>query len=219
MDSAEPSNLGILACPGGERFADRVPAHLKGIYKRRFDSMVAALSKRYELPKEKVAQDIRYTSDIAEGSEFSTEDLESFRYPELRLEARYTCFANGEIKTEILSPVRGKDVYIVQDVENRHPVTFYGDDRPRVLSVNDHIFNLVTAADASLQAGARRVSLVAPVFPYSRQHKKKGREGLTAARFGQIMEYMGVSRIITLDIHSREIENCFNKLRLENLHA
>jgi len=219
MDSAEPSNLGILACPGGERFADRVTAHLKGIYKRRFDRKVAALSKRYELPKEKVAQDIRYTSDIAEGSEFSTEDLESFRYPELRLEARYTCFANGEIKTEILSPVRGKDVYIVQDVENRHPVTFYGDDRPRVLSVNDHIFNLVTAADASLQAGARRVSLVAPVFPYSRQHKKKGREGLTAARFGQIMEYMGVSRIITLDIHSREIENCFNKLRLENLHA
>jgi phosphoribosylpyrophosphate synthetase len=33
------------------------------------------------------------------------------------------------------------------------------------------------------------------------------------------MEYMGVSRIITLDIHSREIENSFNKLRLENLHA
>lgn len=33
------------------------------------------------------------------------------------------------------------------------------------------------------------------------------------------MEYYGVSRIITLDIHSREIENCFNKLRLENLHG
>jgi ribose-phosphate pyrophosphokinase len=34
-----------------------------------------------------------------------------------------------------------------------------------------------------------------------------------------MLENLGVSRIITLDIHSREIENCFDKLRLENLHA
>jgi ribose-phosphate pyrophosphokinase len=219
MDSSEPANLGILACPGGEQFAAKVIRHLKGIYKRRFDRKVMALSKRYELPKETVARDIRYYGDVADSSGSSTEEPETYRLPELRLEARYTCFANGEIKTEILSPVRGKDVYVVQDVENRQPVLFYGLDAPRQLSVNDHIFNLLTAADAALQAGARRVSLVLPVYPYSRQHKKKGREGLTASRFGQIMEHLGVSRIITLDIHSREIENCFNHLRLENLHA
>ena len=78
---------------------------------------------------------------------------------------------------------------------------------------------LLTAIDAAVQSGAGRISLILPAYPYSRQHKKKGREGLTAARFGQIVEFFGVSRIITLDIHSREIENCFNKLRLENLHA
>jgi ribose-phosphate pyrophosphokinase len=57
------------------------------------------------------------------------------------------------------------------------------------------------------------------VYPYSRQHKKKGREGLTASRIGKMLESMGVDRIITLDIHSREIENAFNFMRMENLHA
>ena len=40
-----------------------------------------------------------------------------------------------------------------------------------------------------------------------------------ASWFGRICEFMGVERIITLDIHSREIENSFNTLKLENLHA
>jgi ribose-phosphate pyrophosphokinase len=60
---------------------------------------------------------------------------------------------------------------------------------------------------------------VLPTYPYARQHKKKGREGLSAARIGQILEAFGVVRIITFDIHSKEIENSFNHLRLENLHG
>jgi ribose-phosphate pyrophosphokinase len=87
------------------------------------------------------------------------------------------------------------------------------------MSVNDHIFNLFVAIDSAMQAGAERINLVLPMYPYSRQHKKKGREGLTAARVGAMLENLGADRIITLDIHSREIENCFDKLRLENLHA
>jgi len=60
---------------------------------------------------------------------------------------------------------------------------------------------------------------VLPIYPYSRQHKKKGREGLTAARIGKMLESLGVNRIITLDVHSKEIENAFDRLRMENLHA
>jgi ribose-phosphate pyrophosphokinase len=60
---------------------------------------------------------------------------------------------------------------------------------------------------------------VLPVYPYSRQHKAKGREALTASRLGMIFENLGVNRIITLDIHSREIGNGFSKLSFENLHA
>jgi len=63
------------------------------------------------------------------------------------------------------------------------------------------------------------VTLVLPTYPYSRQHKKSGREALTAAMFGRMCENIGVERIITLDIHSREIENCFSTTHLENLHA
>ena len=123
------------------------------------------------------------------------------------------------MKTEILDSVRGKDIYIFQDVENHQPIPFNDSTTHRYLSVNDHLFSLFVTIDAAMQAGAERVNLVLPAFPYSRQHKKKGREGLTAARVGQMLEHLGVSRIITLDIHSREIENCFDKLRLENLHA
>jgi ribose-phosphate pyrophosphokinase len=70
-----------------------------------------------------------------------------------------------------------------------------------------------------MQAGAKRVTVVLPTYPYARQHKKQGREGLAAARLGQFLEFAGVQRIITLDIHSKEIENTFNRLRLEDLHA
>ena len=123
------------------------------------------------------------------------------------------------MKTEILDSVRGKDLYIFQDVENHQPIPFNEGAIHRHLSVNDHLFSLFVTIDAAMQAGAERINLVLPTYPYSRQHKKKGREGLTAARVGQMFENLGVSRIITLDIHSREIENTFDKLRLENLHA
>jgi ribose-phosphate pyrophosphokinase len=73
--------------------------------------------------------------------------------------------------------------------------------------------------DAARRAGAERITLVIPNYPYSRQHTAKGREGLTASRVGKIFEDLGVHHIITLDIHSRDIISAFNKMRLENLHA
>ena len=78
---------------------------------------------------------------------------------------------------------------------------------------------LLVTIDAVQQAGAASINLVVPAFPYSRQHKKKGRAGLTAALQSHIYELKGVKRVITLDIHSREIVNAFNTTHLENLHA
>jgi ribose-phosphate pyrophosphokinase len=145
-------------------------------------------------------------------------DAELYRCPHLKVPAKFTLFSNGEIKAEILESIRGKDVYIIQDVENHYPVSFSGEIK-KVLSVNDHLMTILVTVDAARQAGAGRVTLVLPVYPYSRQHKKKGREGLTAGRIGKILESVGVSRIITLDIHSRDIDNAFDNMRLENLHA
>ncbi len=219
MNYSEPTRLAILACPGGEKFADEVIGHLKHLYHRRFDRKATLLSKRYTLEKDEVIKQINFSNDIITPHINTTGTVQQFRLPNFRIPTRFTCFPNGELKTEILESIRGKDIYIFQDVENHHPVSFNDNKNQRVLSVNDHLMSLFVTVDAAKQAGAERVTLVLPVYPYSRQHKKKGREGLTASRIGKMLEAMGVDRIITLDIHSREIENAFNFMRLENLHA
>ncbi len=211
--------LGLLACPGAEKFAEKVVRRLSTIYRHRFERKVQVMADRYHISRELVTRKINFQNDVASSLLSLPGNVNEYRSPKFKVNARYTLFANGEAKTEILESVRGKDLYIFQDVENHQPCLFNDGKEERVLSVNDHIFNLLVTIDSAIQAGAERITLVIPTYPYSRQHKKKGREGLTAARLGQIIENYGVSRIITLDIHSREIENSFNKLRLENLHA
>lgn len=219
MNYSDPAKLVILACPGGERFADEMVKHLKRLYRRRFENKAAILARQYDLDKEAVIRKINFTNDIASSTIHPNKDVLKFRSPSFRVPANFTLFPNGELKTEIMESIRGKDVYIVQDVENHHPLAFNDGKNKKVLSVNDHLMNLMVTVDAAKQAGADKITLVIPVYPYSRQHKKKGREGLTASRIGKILESIGVDRIITLDIHSREIENAFNFMRLENLHA
>jgi ribose-phosphate pyrophosphokinase len=120
----------------------------------------------------------------------------------------FVTFKNSEVKCVLNEAVRGSDVFIIQDVANI-----------ATGSVNDNIIALLTAIDAANHASADEVNLVLPTFPYSRQHKKTKREGLTAALWCHIFEEMGIKRIITLDIHSREIQNAFKRTIMENLHA
>lgn len=219
MNFSDPSKLAVLACPGGAQFAEEVIKHLRTIYRKRLEKRANDLAKRYSMTREEVVRQMNFRNDLRSAVIGSPGDLGSVRIPKFKIDARFTCFANGEFKTEILETVRGKEVYIIQDVENGLPISFNGGKTTRRLSVNDHIFSLLVSIDAATQAGASSITLVLPVYPYARQHKKKGREGLTASRLGQILDFHGVKRIITLDIHSREIENSFNRMRLENLHA
>jgi len=213
------TRLGILACPGGRTFANEIIHHLESIYKRRVEKRIEHLSRGYGLSHEEVIRRINFDQDLHSKEIADIQNINSIRKPVFEIPTHFTRFANGEFKTEILTTVRGVDLYIVQDVANQYPLRFEGDKNEFVLSINDHIFCLLTTVDAALQAGAESVTLVLPSYPYARQHKKKGREGLTASRIGRMFESMGVARIITLDIHSREIENAFNSLILENLHA
>ncbi len=219
MSYSDPTKLGILACPGAEAFANQVIRRLAGIYKHRFDRKTQALAARYHISQELVTRKINFDNDIQSSLIYIPGNVNTYRPPRFKINAHHTFFANGEVKTEILDSVRGKDIYIFQDTENHQSIAFNDGTVHCNLSVNDHVFSLFVTIDAAMQAGAERVNVVLPTYPYSRQHKKKGREGLTAARVGQILENLGVSRIITLDIHSREIENSFDTLRLENLHA
>jgi ribose-phosphate pyrophosphokinase len=219
MPDASLSEIGILACPGGLDFARAIYGHLESITSDKMEERARALSRVYGLPRAETIRQINLASDILLSSGDLDEPVDEHRTRNSLVPAKFTRFPNGEFKTEILSSVRNSDIYIVQDVANRYPLRFQKNEPAHILSVNDHLFGLLMTVDAALQAGALQVTVILPTFPYSRQHKKKGRESLSAARVGQMLEYFGVTRLITLDIHSKEIENCFNHLRLENLHG
>ena len=219
MKYSNPANLAIIACPGGEVFADEVIVHLKKLYRHNNERLAADLAKRYNLNTGEVIKQINFINEIVSpGSHIHSEKKQR---PVLRFKTpvQFTSFPNGEVKAEIQESIRGKDVYIFQDVENHYPVHFSGSDGGKALSINDHLMTVFVTIDAARQAGARKITLVIPNYPYARQHKAKGREGLTAGRIGKIFEGLGVNHIITLDIHSRDIVNSFTRMRLENLHA
>jgi len=125
-------------------------------------------------------------------------------------------FSNGEMKTQILESLRNEDVYIIQDVANTAVVK-----NNRLLGVNDHYMALKTAVDAALRADAHYITVVIPYFPYSRQDRRKEREGITAKIVAQELESVGVNRVITLDIHNESIEGFFDpkKTKFENLRG
>lgn len=118
-------------------------------------------------------------------------------------------FANGEIKTVIHENIRGDDHYIVQCV----------DDPLSKKSINDNIIALLTAVNAAYQSDADSITVIIPQYPYSRQERKKTREGITAKQFAQFLEVSGANRVITLDVHSEAIMGFFSTAKLEDLHA
>jgi len=225
MNQTNPANLGVIACPGGEVFAEEVIRHLKWEYRRHYERIIEELAKQYDIDRRAAAVQVNFVNDILSPvRRFSLNpeeqnSPEDYRSPRFKVPTKFSLFPNGEIKAEILESIRGKDIYIVEDVENHYPVNFQEGGFNRTLSINDHLLTIFVTVDAARQAGAERVTLVVPVYPYARQHKIKGREGLTAGRVGRIFESLGVNRVITLDIHSREINNAFVRMRLENLHA
>ena len=219
MPYSEPTNLGIIACPGGASFADEVITHLRHMYKHRFTLKNDVISKRYNLEKDKLIQDINYRNDMETSDLVVRGAVDKYRAPDFKINTRFTWFANGEVKAELLDCVRGKDIYIFQDAENHLPIQMNDGKNTVTFSVNDHVMTLLVTIDAVQQAGAKSITLVLPAFPYSRQHKKKSREGLTASLLCHIYEMKNVTRVITLDIHSREIVNAFNTTYLDNLHA
>ena len=213
MKYSNPANLAVIACPGGEVFAGEVIAHLKKLYRKNNERFSKDLAKEYNLSVDKVVEQINFINGII------TPGNNKFHALRFKVPVNFIYFPNGEIKAEIQESIRGRDVYIFQDVENHYPVHFSNRDDGKVLTINDHLMTLFVTVDAAKQAGARNITLVIPNYPYARQHKSKSREALTAGRIGQMFEGLGITCIITLDIHSRDIMNAFTRMRLENLHA
>ena len=219
MSIIKPHKLGVIAGPGTEYFAGKVVKHLRRLYIDRYEKVSKALSKRHEMSEEELLKRVTLLDDL-DSKKIPTGKLpSSFYCPDFTINVKYTRFANGEEKAELIDPVRGLNVYIIYDISNCAPIKVAGLENPQPLSVNDHLMFLFTTVDAVRLAGAASITLVLPTYPYARQHKKAGREALTASLFARFCEQLGVERIITLDIHSREIENAFRTCHLENLHG
>ena len=219
MSIIKPHKLGIITGLGSEYLAGKVVKHLRRLYVERYNKLAKNLVSRYDIPEDKVLREVSFIDDLGSKKIPSGKCPTEYQCPNLDIAVKYTRFLNGEVKSEILDPVRGLKVYIIYDVTNSSPIKMPGYDEPVRFTLNDHIMMLFTIINAVNLAGADGVTLVLPTYPYARQHKKSSREALTAAVFGRMCENLGVERIITLDLHCKEIENSFTTLHMENLHA
>ena len=125
------------------------------------------------------------------------------------IKSKEVYFANGEVKTLIEENIRGDDHYIIQCM----------DDPLSDKTINDNLMTFFTAINAAFQSDADSITAVIPQFPYSRQERKKTREGITARQIARFIEDSGANRVITLDIHAEAIMGFFNSARFEDLHA
>ncbi len=108
-------------------------------------------------------------------------------------------FANGELHCRFGESIRGADVFIFQS----HCST-------AALSVNDAIMEQLIMVDAAKRASAKRISVVAPIYGYGRQDRKaEGREPITAKLVADMFEAAGAKRIISVDLHSGQIQGFF----------
>ena len=115
-------------------------------------------------------------------------------------EANVATFANGEIHCRYADSLRGADVFIVQS---------HGTDECG--SVNDALMEQLIMVDAAKRASAKRITVVAPCFAYARQDRKsEGREPITAKLVANMFEVAGAKRIVSIDLHSGQIQGFFN---------
>lgn len=114
-------------------------------------------------------------------------------------------FSDGEIRIEILENVRGRDVFIVQST---------------CAPVNDSLMELVVMADAFRRASAASVTAVVPYFGYARQDRRvrSARVPITAKVVADMFASVGISRMITVDLHADQIQGFFY-MPVDNVYA
>jgi ribose-phosphate pyrophosphokinase len=112
-------------------------------------------------------------------------------------------FANGEVYCRFEESVRGADVFIVQPTCGNA----YNE-----LGTNDALMELLAMIDAAVGGSAHRVIAVTPWYGYSRQDKKSApREPISARLVARMLEAAGIDRILTMDLHSGQIQGFFQK--------
>jgi ribose-phosphate pyrophosphokinase len=112
-------------------------------------------------------------------------------------------FANGEIYARFVESIRGADVFLVQST-----CSIFNGIRQ---TVNDSLVELLVMINAAKLASARRITAVMPWYGYSRQDKKSApREPITAKMVADILQAVGVDRVLTMDLHAGQVQGFFN---------
>ncbi|MCW2995280.1 MAG: ribose-phosphate pyrophosphokinae [Conexibacter sp.] len=110
-------------------------------------------------------------------------------------------YASGEMYCRYEESVRGADVFVVQSLAGT---------RDGRLSLNDALMELTLMIDAAVGASAHRVIAVIPWFGYSRQDmKSRLREPISARVVARMLESVGVSRVLTVDLHTGQAQGFF----------
>jgi len=105
-------------------------------------------------------------------------------------------FPDKEIGVEVQSNVRGKDVFVLQSIARRP---------------NHFLVELLIIIDALKRASAKSVSAVIPYYGYARQDRKNGaRAPITAKLVANLLEKSGATRVLTMDLHTPQIQGFFD---------
>lgn len=113
-------------------------------------------------------------------------------------------FSNENLLVQIEESVRESDVFVVQT---------------SCPPVNEHIMETLILIDALKRASAARITAVLPYFPYVRSDKKdRPRIPITARLMADLLEAAGADRVVTMDLHSPQIQGFF-KIPLDHLQA
>ena len=111
-------------------------------------------------------------------------------------------FSDGESSVSIKETVRGCDVFVVQSTCS---------------PVNDNLMDLLIIIDALKRASAGRITAVIPYFGYARQDRKaRARDPISAKLVADLLQTAGVNRVLTMDLHSSQLQGFFN-IPVDNL--
>ncbi len=109
---------------------------------------------------------------------------------------RSLTYANSEIYVRFEESVRGCDAFVIQS---------------HTAPVNEWLMEQLIMVDALKRASAKRITVVAPFYPYARQDKKHlGREPISARLVADLYKAAGANRIMSVDLHAAQIQGFFD---------
>ena len=114
-------------------------------------------------------------------------------------------FSDGEVTVEVHQNVRARDVFVVQST---------------CAPTNENLMELLIMVDALKRASARRITAVIPYFGYARQDRRPRsmRVPISAKVVANLLETVGVERVLTMDLHADQIQGFFD-IPVDNIYA